>query len=75
MHRLQVPASGATAQTATIDERPDWIIDIEQKMLADGRARPWETTFGKAVNQEQEVKEDLITVRDNCDVQHSSVSA
>ena len=53
----------------------DWIAETKSKLAADTRARPWKQTFGDAVDCKDGVKEDLIRIRSEDEVQHNSVGA
>ena len=53
----------------------DWIAHVTGNSAADARARPWKQTLGEAVERKNGVKEDLVRVRAEDDIQHSSVCA
>lgn len=59
----------------TNENHSDWVAETKAKIAADQRDQPWKESLGDTVGQEVEPKEDVIIVRDDSDVQHSSVSA
>jgi hypothetical protein len=59
----------------TDESNKDWVAETKAKIAADDRAQPWKESLGGLVDQATEPKEDLVAVRDNGDVQHTSVAA